>query len=243
MNLIGLIGFPLSHSFSPLYFSEKFKQLGLENTWKYEAFEMEHIESIVEFIESKPQLKAFNVTIPYKQEILNYCQEIDEAVLQIGAANCIFIKRELGKLHLKASNTDYLGFIKSISHLKPKKALILGNGGAALAVQFALKKLNIEFQTVSRKGLFQYQDLDEHQFIEYDLIVNSTPVGTKGFKEQELPLPYFAIQKHQFFVDLVYNPSETKMMQQFNSKHAKSMNGLSMLHHQADLFWEACLKL
>jgi shikimate dehydrogenase len=241
MPKLGLIGFPLSHSFSPKYFESKFIALGLTD-WSYELFPIRSIHQVPKIIESNPDLVAFNVTIPYKEEILEYCEILSEEVESISAANLIVINKINHSYNLSAYNTDYIGFSKSLIHFsnnKPfKSALVMGTGGSSKAIQFALKKLKIPFHVHSRDMKPKYTELNLSRF---DLIVNCTPVGM--FKENNpnqlyLPLNYKSIQAGCHYYDLVYNPENTDMMIQFEEKGALVKNGLEMLHLQADEAWK-----
>lgn len=241
MPSIGLIGYPLDHSFSPHYFAQKFESLQLKD-WQYKLFPIESIHSLPNIIQKNHDLIGLNVTIPHKQSVIQYCHLVEEDAQKIGAVNGLIIQRNTNNtFHLKGINTDWLGFYLSLKNampISPQRALICGNGGASLAVQYALNKLNIPFQIVSRKGAFTYQDLSTELFQSFQLIINTTPAGTLNFSERELPLPYHAINNDMLFYDLVYNPESTPMMKQFLNHGAKAKNGLEMLHLQADLFWE-----
>jgi shikimate dehydrogenase len=242
MPSIGLIGYPLEHSFSPQYFAQKFESLQL-NDWQYHLFPIASIHSLYDIIKGNSDLIGLNVTIPHKQSVIQYCQHIDEDALQIGAVNGLIIQRDnKDTFHLKGINTDWMGFYLSLKNalpFSPQRALICGNGGASLAVQYALNKLNIPFQIVSRNGTFTYQDLNEERFQSFQLIINTTPVGTLNNSERILPLPYQVINADMFFYDLVYNPEVTPTMELFMKHGAQAKNGLEMLHLQADLFWQS----
>jgi shikimate dehydrogenase len=242
MPSIGLIGYPLEHSFSPQYFAQKFESLQL-NDWQYKLFPIASIHSLPEIIKGNPDLIGLNVTIPYKQSVIQYCQHIDEDAFQIGAVNGLIIQRNSkDSFQIKGINTDWMGFYLSLKNAIPfttQRALICGNGGASLAVQYALNKLNIPFQIVSRNGAFTYQDLNEERFQSFQLIINTTPVGTLNISDRTLPLPYQAINANMFFYDLVYNPEITPTMELFMKHGAQAKNGLEMLHLQADLFWQS----
>lgn len=240
MNTLGLIGFPLSHSFSPSYFAQKFKDLKITD-WQYQLFEIDNIEKLHQLIKETPNLKGLNVTIPYKEKVLNYCTSLTKEGEEIGAVNFIEIKFN----EIIGHNTDWLGFTKSLKNWNQqtiKKALILGNGGAAKAIIYSLKTLKIPFDIAVRKAniesnIFAFNSIKENQFQQYDLIINCTPIGTVNFNESILPLPYNAIHQHQFFYDLVYNPTETEMMKLFEEKGATVKNGYEMLQIQADETW------
>ncbi len=240
MNTLGLIGFPLSHSFSPSYFAQKFKHLNITN-WQYQLFEIDTIEKLPQLINETPNLKGLNVTIPYKEKVINYCTALSPEAKEIGAVNFLEIKND----EIIGHNTDWIGFTKSIENwYKPsfKKALVLGNGGAAKAVIYSLKKLNILFDiavrnTKNNSVLIAFNAISETQFQQYDLIINCTPIGTFKHSESLLRLPFNAIQSYQFFFDLVYNPAETEMLKLFKTKGANTKNGLEMLQIQADETW------
>jgi shikimate dehydrogenase len=241
MPKLGLIGFPLSHSFSPKYFESKFKDLGLTD-WSYELFPIRNIHQVPKIIESNPDLVAFNVTIPYKEEILEYCEILSEDVENISAANLIVINKINSTHNLSAYNTDYLGFSKSLLHFtngkKINSALVMGTGGSSKAIQYALKKLKIPFHVQSRDSKPNYSELNLSRF---DLIINCTPVGMHKENIQKtlsLPLNFKSIQKNCLYYDLIYNPEKTEMMNKFEEHGALTKNGLEMLHLQADEAWK-----
>jgi len=238
MPLYGLIGYPLSHSFSKKYFTEKFEREGLHNH-KYELFPIASIQDLKEVLQNNPALVGLNVTIPYKQDVLSFLDEKDEVVECIGACNCIRIAD--GKL--KGFNTDVIGFEKSLKiklQASHKKALILGTGGAAKAVEYVLEKLGITFKYVSRKpaaGQLTYEEVTSAIVQEYTLIVNTTPLGMYPAVDQAPPLPYEAITAQHYLFDLVYNPSRTLFLQKGEAKGAAVENGYDMLLIQADESW------
>jgi shikimate dehydrogenase len=236
MPLLGLIGYPLAHSFSPAYFKLKFKE-GNHIDWDYQVFPIPEIDQLPELIALHPNLIGFNVTIPHKTEVLKYCHILSEEVEEIGAANFILIDPET-KL-LSAYNTDYWGFSQSLEtwYTGNGRALILGNGGSSKAIQYALKSLKILFDVCSMNGDLNYSNLDLSQ---YSLLVNCTPVGMSGNLNEKdcLDLPYHQINSSHNFYDLVYNPENTAMMQKFAAHGAKVKSGLEMLHLQADKAWE-----
>lgn len=238
MPLYGLIGYPLSHSFSKKYFTEKFEREGLL-THKYELFPIASIDRLKEVLQNNPNLVGLNVTIPYKQDVLSFLDEKDEVVKSIGACNCIRIA--YGKL--KGFNTDVIGFEKSLKRkLQPShtNALILGTGGAAKAVEYVLAKLGIAFKYVSRKpatGQLTYEEVTSSILQEYTLIVNTTPLGMYPAVDQAPPLPYEALTANHYLFDLVYNPSRTLFLQKGESKGAAVENGYDMLLIQADESW------
>lgn len=241
MPLLGLIGYPLSHSFSPAYFREKFRSPGLGN-WDYISFPIQSIEMLPGLIQANPGLIGLNVTIPYKEAVLSHCETFSREVAAIGAANCILVHRQDGEYSLEALNTDHIGFAASISGwYKPtrNKALVLGTGGASKAVQYALGNLGIPFDIAGRSQPLNYGTV---RLARYDLVVNCTPVGMKGFETAILNLPYKEITEGTYYIDLVYNPAETLMMGEFSKRGAITMNGEKMLHIQADKAWDIFYK-
>lgn len=239
MQTIGIIGFPLGHSFSPTFFKKKFHALGLSN-WEYKVFEIQSIQQLDNLIQTNKNLVALNVTIPHKVSVLDFVSQKSSDVDTIGACNCLLIDRFENGYTLRAENTDWSGFKMSLMSLEKsfKNALLLGNGGASLAVQYALKSMQVPFDIITRNGAFNYQNLSKNQFANYDLIINTTPVGTDGNSSKLLELPYSKINSGMLFYDLVYNPSETEMMKIFTEKGASAMNGYKMLENQANLFWQ-----
>lgn len=239
-----LIGYPLSHSFSEKYFTEKFKR---ENISDHEYFlsPLAQIEDFPKLLAAHPHLVGINVTIPYKEKVIPFLDEISAEAKAVGAVNTIKIKD--GKL--KGFNTDVYGFEKSLVDFltqKEKKisvenALVLGTGGAAKAVVYILKKLGIEPILVSRKkgkGDLTYADLDTIIFAECRLIVNTTPLGMLPDLESCPDLPYHRINTKYHLYDLVYNPEKTVFLRRGESQGAAIKNGLEMLHLQAEKAWE-----
>ncbi len=240
MNILGLIGYPLSHSFSPSYFAQKFKILGITD-WQYHLFPIEQIEFLINILKETHHLRGLNVTIPYKKKVLDYCTSLSKEAETIGAVNFLRLKDK----EIIGYNTDWIGFIKSIENwYQPslKKVLVLGNGGSSKAIIYSLKISGIPYDVVSRNKVkyntsLEYKDLNEDIFSSYDLIINCTPLGTTNHEEKLLPLPYHSIKSYQYFYDLVYNPSITEMMTLFENANAKTKNGLEMLQIQADETW------
>lgn len=244
MRQFTLIGYPLSHSFSKKYFTEKFAREGIE---KHEYFlsPLEKIEEFSQLISTYPNLVGLNVTIPYKEEVIPYLDEISEEAKAIGAVNTIRIRN--GKL--KGFNTDVYGFEKSLVDflltkekvINIENALVLGTGGAAKAVVFILKKLGINPILVSRKkgkGDLVYEDLDNVIFEECKLIVNTTPLGMLPNLESCPNLPFARINEKYYLYDLVYNPEKTVFLKRGENQGAAIKNGLEMLHLQAEKAWE-----
>ena len=235
MNHFGLIGKNIAYSFSEKYFSEKFKAENIQNS-VYETFDLDEISEIEKLIQNK-KLNGFNVTIPYKEQILPYLDELSDDAVEIGAVNCVKIQNGIKK----GFNTDVYGFEESLKPLLEsfhQNALVLGTGGAAKAVCFVLKKLNIFFQQVSRNGIFTYLDLNREEVENHQIIINCTPVGTFPNVEIAPEIPYeFLTEKHLLY-DLIYNPEKTKFLQLGEQKNAKIKNGLEMLELQAEKSWE-----
>jgi len=239
MQKFGLIGFPLSHSFSKKYFTEKFIRESILNA-SYELFPIENIAILPELLRSEPLLSGLNVTIPYKQQVMPFLDELSPVVKEINACNCI--KIENGKLI--GYNTDVIGFEISLKKkLKPghKKALILGTGGAAKAVEFVLKKNGIEYLQVSRNksnDAISYNELNDEILASHHLIINTTPLGMFPEIDQAPPLSYTKIGSSHYLFDLVYNPSETLFLKQGRLLGADTENGADMLIDQAEASWD-----
>ena len=238
-NIYGLIGYPLAQSFSTKYFTEKFQNEGIENTL-YQTFEIDSIHKLKDIIQTHPNLKGLNVTIPYKKDVIKYLDHIQEDALQIGACNCIKISN--GKL--LGYNTDAPAFKASLTPLlksSHRHALILGTGGAALAVEYVLKQLGISFKYVSRNdiaGGFVYQDLSKEILNHYTLIINCTPLGSFPKVDVYPNIPYQFINENHYLYDLVYNPPLTKFLSFGKEKNATIKNGYDMLIGQAELGWK-----
>lgn len=251
----GLIGYPLVHSFSQSFFTEKFQQEGLLNH-AYELFPLQNISDLPELIESEPELCGLNVTIPHKISAIYYMDSLDKVAKKIGAINCIKLSKskpvesyfsgELSsmKMHLKGYNTDAYGFEVSLFPLlKPyhHEALILGNGGAARAVIYVLKKLNIKFKVVSRRPInkqIHYHDLNEELIKKSLLIVNTTPLGLYPDVNQCPDIPYEYLSSKHLLYDAIYNPEETEFLKRGKAQGASIKNGLEMLYLQAEKSWE-----
>ncbi len=245
MNTYGLIGYPLGHSFSRKFFTEKFAKEGIDA--QYLNFEIPSIEEFPNIIKNNPTLKGLNVTIPYKQQVMQYLDDISEEAKAIGAVNVV--KCQLStvncQLHLTGYNSDVIGFVNSIKPLlKPhhKKALILGTGGASKAIRYGLeKKLGMKTLFVSRsarKGMITYEEVTAEVLKEYEVIVNCSPVGMYPHVDECPALPYEAMNENNLLYDLVYNPLETLFMKKGAAQGATVKNGLEMLHLQAIASWE-----
>ncbi|MFM6976319.1 MAG: shikimate dehydrogenase family protein [Sphingobacteriaceae bacterium] len=255
MKKYGIIGYPLAHSFSLGYFTEKFKKEGLSDC-EYQAFPIQNISDLPELLKQNPELCGLNVTHPHKIGVIYYLDKLDEAAKEIDAVNCIkivnnrpvesFFNGELSstQVRLEGYNTDAYGFEASLKPLLKKQhqnALILGDGGASRAVAYVLKKLHIDYQIVSRRARnkqISYTDLNAEIMAENLLIINTTPLGT--FPEiagcADIPYEYFT-DKHLAY-DLVYNPAETEFLKRAKARGASIKNGLEMLHIQAEKAWE-----
>lgn len=242
MDLYGLIGHPLGHSFSKKFFNEKFQNEMIDA--EYRNFDIDTIKSFPTIIEEHSNLRGLNVTIPYKELIIPYLDELSEDAQAIGAVNVIKISRNHEEVHLKGYNSDVIGFTDSIRPLlKPfhKKALILGTGGASKAIRYGLYKLGIETCFVSRRpkeGMLTYSDLTADIMAEYTIIVNCSPVGMFPHTDERPDLPYQFIGSHHILYDLVYNPDETLFMKSGKEQGATTKNGLEMLILQARAGWD-----
>jgi shikimate dehydrogenase len=231
----GLIGYPLTHSFSPAYFSEKFAREGIEAT--YAAFPLAQITDLPALIAEHPYLRGLNVTTPYKQSVLPYLNSTTDDARAIGAVNCISVTNG----RLRGHNTDWIAFKDSLSPLLKShhtRALILGSGGALSAVKYALDHLAIPHNTVSRtpgKGDYLYEDLTSSIIATYPIIINTTTLGTHGIGCPALP--YEALSDRVLLFDLVYNPALTPFLAQGIEYGAAVKNGLEMLHLQAEASW------
>lgn len=238
MPLYGLIGFPLSQSFSKKYFTEKFEKESIADH-RYELFEIPSIQYLKDIFAKHPDLAGFNITIPYKQDVMQFLDEIDGEAESIGACNCVKISN--GKL--KGYNTDASAFETTLlEQLKEHHtdALILGTGGAAKAVKYTLEKLGISYQFVSRNpGEFDlsYNDLDKSVMEKYTLIINTTPLGSFPKIEGKPALPYDLITPYHYLYDLVYNPPLTAFLKEGQERGAVIKNGYDMLVGQAELSW------
>lgn len=236
----GLLGRNISYSFSVGYFTEKFERENATNC-SYQNFDLATLDEFPAVINNTPDLKGLNITIPYKKEILPFLEKINKKALEIGAVNTIKITKNK---KLKGYNTDYYGFKKAIKPLlKPHhtKALILGTGGASNAVAFALKKLGISYQYVSRNPIdnqLTYADLDRETFNQYTIIINCTPLGTFPNITDCPPLPYSYFNSKHLAFDLIYNPVETTFLKKAKSFGAATTNGYQMLVFQAEKAWK-----
>lgn len=243
MDKYGLIGYPLGHSFSKNFFNDKF-EAELINA-KYINFEIPTIDEFPEVIEANPELRGLNVTIPYKQKVMSFLDEISPEARAIGAVNVIKVEHIGKETKLTGYNSDVIGFVRSIEpFIQPhhKKALILGTGGASKAIYYGLtEKLGMETVFVSRyerPGCVTYDNIDAAAIQEYEVIVNCTPCGMYPHTEECPKLPYEAMTSKNLLYDLVYNPDETLFMKKGQQHGAVVKNGLEMLILQANASWE-----
>lgn len=243
MKRYGLIGYPLGHSFSKNFFNEKFHSENIDA--EYVNFEIPTIEDFNKIIKANPTLCGLNVTIPYKEQVIGYLDELDKDAAAIGAVNVIKIERIKGKTRLIGFNSDVMGFTQSIeSLLEPhhKKALILGTGGASKAINYGLHKLGLETKFVSRskrnENTITYDDITPEIMEEYKVIVNCTPTGMYP-KADECPnIPYDLLTPEHLLYDLLYNPDTTLFMKNGSDRGAIVKNGLEMLLLQAFGAWD-----
>jgi len=269
MTQYAIIGKSLSHSFSKSYFEKKFNELGLNN-YAYLNFELESIDEIKNIISSHPNLKGFNVTMPYKESIIPFLDELSPEAKSIGAVNCVKIISHAQSdviLSLSASlkinsvegqsrtklighNTDVYGFASSIKpFLEPhhNKALILGTGGSSKAVAYALKNIGVDVYFVSsskkQANTFSYAELNKHIFNSFKLIINTTPLGMFPNQNTFPDIPYQFITPQHLCYDLIYNPEVTLFLKKAKEQGATTINGLSMLQLQAEKSWEIWMKV
>lgn len=240
MREFGLIGKSLSHSFSKIYFEEKFCREHIKDA-SYSLFELTDIEQIANFIRQHPDLVGFNVTIPYKQEIIPYLDELSDEAKTIGAVNTVIIQHIDNQIFTKGYNTDIIGFRDSLKDITiPDRALILGTGGASVAVKYVLGLLGCTCTVVSRNPnrALPYSALNQEIVSQHRLIVNCTPLGTYPNINEKPDIPYEGISGDHILYDLVYNPAETAFLKEGLLRGAKTINGLAMLHAQAEKSWE-----
>ena len=232
----------MEHSFSISYFNEKFQNEGIKA--KYVNFEIPTIENLQEILASTPNLKGLNVTIPYKQKVISYLDYLSPEARAIGAVNVIRVEHKGKEIILKGYNSDVIGFTQSIEPMLEsfhKKALVLGTGGAAKAINFGLKSLGLETVLVSRyerPGTVSYKNLTAEDIKEYNVIVNCTPCGMFPHTNECPDLPYEAMDSHTLLYDLIYNPDETMFMHKGRERGDTVKNGLEMLLLQAFASWE-----
>lgn len=242
-RIYGLIGFPLTHSFSQTYFNQKFESEGISA--RYLNFELPDIGDLMEVIAEYPTLSGLNVTIPYKEQVIPYLDDIDDDARKIGAVNVIkFVRKKGNDIKLKGYNSDVIGFSDSIKPLighDRKKALILGTGGAAKAVRQGLSNLGVESVMVSRtarEGVITYGDLTPEIMDSHKVIVNTTPLGMYPHVDECPDIPYHLLTPAHLCYDLLYNPDVTLFMKKAAEMGAETKNGLEMLLLQAFVSWQ-----
>jgi len=235
--MYGIIGYPLSQSFSPAYFNHKFMQLGIDE--RYQAFPIGTIEALPSLLHTYPGLKGFNVTMPYKQEVMAYLDELDHTAAAIGAVNTVRIRTG----RLKGFNTDAAGFMNSLKPLlqpQHRAALVLGTGGASKAVTYSLRQLGIPYRLVSRRQTatnLGYADLGPALMQQHLLIINTTPLGMTPDTGSFPDIPYELLTEAHLVYDLIYKPEKTLFLQKAKEQGAAVKNGYDMLIGQAEAAW------
>jgi shikimate dehydrogenase len=245
MNLYGLIGFPLNHSFSPEYFNEKFQREGINA--EYKAIPLTDIKEIHSVIENNPSLIGFNVTVPYKEQIIDYLQYLDHDADKIHSVNTVLVKRE-DKNILEGYNTDIYGFKKSIDPLldrrHDKDVLVLGTGGTSKSVVHVLKNRNMNIYQATRgetneaENLYNYKDIQDDLLKKTKIVINTTPLGMYPNINQLPDIPYNQINSEHLLFDVVYNPKFTLFLKEGHERGATVKNGYEMLIFQAEKSWE-----
>ena len=242
MKLFGLIGNPVAHSLSGKYFNDKFLIEGIDAA--YSLFNLQHIDEIDGLLDQHPQLAGFNVTHPFKAKVIPFCSVLDEVASATRSVNTVVVHRDKSGIHLKGYNTDAGGFAAAIMPLIGKrklKALLLGTGGAARAVAYALSKLGLEFRVVSRKAgrdTITYDMIDPGMLGEHLLIINATPLGMGALQNETPAIPFEALGPGHLLYDLNYNPAETAFLRRGREAGARTANGMMMLQAQAELSWK-----
>lgn len=241
MDKFGIIGFPLGHSFSRGFFTEKFAREGIDA--QYLNFEIPEVGMLRDVLRDNPELRGLNVTLPHKQAVIPMLDELSDEAREIGAVNVIKCTMNDGRWTLKGFNSDIIGFTESIRPLlQPhhKQALVLGTGGASKAICVGLNRLGLEWKYVSRtphEGMITYQDITSETLQEYEVIVNCSPVGMFPKVNQAPAIPYEFLTPRHLLFDCVYNPEDTLFMQKGRAQGATVKNGLEMLHLQAIASW------
>lgn len=243
MRKLGLLGYPLGHSFSKKYYLDKFRKEQITDV-DYDLYAIADIRDFPRLYREDERFYGFNVTIPHKQAVMPLLDELSAEAEAIQAVNCITIARNAGRIHLKGYNTDAIGFEESLKPLlkeQHRKALVLGNGGAAKAVFYVLQKLGIPYLVVSRtreKGDLTYPELDEAILKEHQLLINCSPVGTFPKVDEAPDIPYEFVGGDHLLYDLIYNPEETLFLRRGKERGAVTKNGYEMLLIQAEKNWE-----
>lgn len=232
----GIIGWPLDHSFSPAYFTDKFRKEGIDAT--YTAYPLPDIAALQDLLQAHPRLRGLNVTIPYKTSVIPFLDSLSPDASAIGAVNCISVLPE----GLVGFNTDWTGFRDSLQPLlqpQHKTALVFGSGGAAKAVVYALQQLGIKYDIVSRGGSFMsYEQVTPELLSQTFLLINTTPLGMHPDEDRAPELPYECLTAQHLLYDLIYNPAGTRFLTLGKAQGAAVKNGLEMLHLQAKASWE-----
>ncbi len=246
MKQLGLIGRKLGHSFSGSYFHDKFEREGLSGEYAYALYELSEIACVEEFIRSTPNLMGFNVTIPYKQQIIPYLDDLSAEARNIGAVNCVKIMPDGRRV---GYNTDVDGIRLSLGKLlggvEPTAALVLGSGGASQAVQYVLAECGIPYQIVSRdvaKGNLTYDDISAEVISEHNLIINASPVGMFPEVDKAPQLDYSLLTPNHYLFDLIYNPTQTLFLKRGAERGSHTLSGLDMLYAQAEAAWKIWTK-
>lgn len=243
-RIFGIIGYPLGQSASPAFFNKKFADEGINA--RYTPFEIANIDELPRIIAENPELCGFNVTIPYKVQVMKYLTSISDEAKAIEAVNVVKVTRDtLGNANLTGYNSDVIGFTRSIAPLvegKHKKALILGTGGASKAIAYALHNLGIEYLFVSRKEsdtAIAYSQITDEIISQHTLIVNCTPLGMVGHAIDQCPdIPYDKLTTNHLLYDIVYNPQETLFLQKGAAMGAEIKSGYEMWYLQALASWD-----
>jgi len=243
MRKFGLVGYPLGHSFSKKYFSEKFIRENISDC-QYESYPLTNIELLDELISDNPDIRGLNVTIPYKSAVIKYLDFIDEQARSVGAVNVLKLKRMGDKVELRGFNTDVDGFRNSISPYlgeTVKNALVLGTGGGAKAVCYVLSKFGIKITSadiIIKEGVLNYSDITDNILNSNQLIVNTTPLGMFPNIKTKPDINYKRLNKEHILFDLVYNPELTSFLMMGKEQGCTIISGIKMLHSQAEKSWE-----
>ena len=242
-KLYGLIGFPLTHSFSEKYFSEKFEKENIKDS-TYKLFPIQDLDELPDLIKSHPELMGLNVTIPYKIKIIPFLTKLDDKASEIEAVNVI---KKTPEGDWIGFNSDYYGFLSTLSLFGDaqfwanRSALVFGTGGSAKAIQAVLRDLNISWKSISRnqtENSILYTELDDSEIQNSTLMINCTPLGMFPDVESSVPINYKMLNEQHVVIDLVYNPPQTKFLRLAGEHGAKTQNGLHMLVSQAEKAWE-----
>ena len=243
MRKYGLIGYPLGHSFSKKYFSEKFQKEKIDDA-VYDNYPLENVEDFVALYKGDPELEGLNVTIPHKETVIPYLDVLSEDARNIGAVNTICLCTKTGRMVIVGHNTDTVGFRRSLEDQMedpPERAIVLGTGGASKAVVYVLEQMDVQVIRVSssgKEGAISYDDLTEKLVKSAKLIVNTTPLGMYPDIDSCPRIPFDALTTDHLLFDLVYNPVVTKFMQEGRNRGASAVNGYDMLVYQAEEAWE-----